>query len=106
MKHKIVILSMAEEDAREGAAYIAADSAVAAAKWLTGLELSIESLSEFPNRFSRIPEAGSFNREYRQLHYHSHRIVFFVDEEAQAVVVARIYHGSRDKLRPSEVETE
>jgi len=98
MAHKVITLPQAEADATKYAEYIAQDSREAAYRWLVGLEGAIQSLTEMPESFSLIPESGQFTRRYRHLHYHSHRIVFFVEEALQVVVVARIYHGARSGL--------
>ncbi len=100
MAHRVITLPQAEADAVEYAEYIAQDSREAAYKWLVGLEEAIESLSDMPERCAVIPEHGMFTRIFRHLHYHSHRIVFFIEE---VVVVARIYHGARDELRPDDL---
>ena len=103
MAYRVITLPQAEHDALEYAAQIAKDSPATAGKWLVGLEQAVAALSEMPGGFVIIPETGRFRRTYRQFHYHSHRVVFFVDEGDQAVVVARVYHGARDHLRPNDL---
>ncbi len=64
-----------------------------ALRWVEGLESAIDSLREFPSRCALAPEAGFFEREVRQLLYHSHRVLFAID--ADEVLVFHIRHGSR-----------
>ncbi|AIE86819.1 type II toxin-antitoxin system RelE/ParE family toxin [Fimbriimonas ginsengisoli] len=104
MGFRVFILPQAEADAAEYAAYIAQDSPNAALKRIDGLSEMFEALSEMPERFTVIPEQGRFRRSYRQFHYHSHRVILFVDDAAEKVVVARVYHGSRDLLRSGDLE--
>lgn len=99
MAFKVIVLQRAEADAEEYVQFIAANSRQAAGDWLQGLELEISGLAEMPQRYATIPEQGRFRHLYRHLHYHSHRVIFFVDELAQTVVVARIYHSARERLR-------
>lgn len=65
----------------------------AAVRWVDGLENAITSLDEFPARCPLAPEARFFERQVRQLLYHSHRVLFTIDEEE--VVVLHIRHAGR-----------
>ena len=101
--YSVVVLPRAEADAAEHASWIAEDSPAAAVRWIEGPERAIEALNEMPNAHARVPETGRFRRKYRQIHHHAHRVLFFVDETAKTVVVARVVHGARDRLRPGDL---
>jgi plasmid stabilization system protein ParE len=64
-----------------------------ALRWLDSLQEAIASLREHPQRCPRAPEAVHFDREIRQLLFHSHRVLFVVDGED--VVVLHVRHASR-----------
>jgi plasmid stabilization system protein ParE len=68
-----------------------------------GLMSAIYSLETMPRRCAVIPEAEDFLYEYRQLIFHSHRIIFHIDEKRNAVIVLRVYHGSRERIRIEEL---
>lgn len=64
-----------------------------AGRWIDGLQVAVASLQEHPLRCPRAREAAFFEREIRQLLYHSHRILFVVEDEE--VFVLHVRHGSR-----------
>ncbi|RYG24963.1 type II toxin-antitoxin system RelE/ParE family toxin [bacterium] len=102
MPFRVEITRRAEADALEAADYIAQDSRVAAARWFAELYAAIESLGEMPERHAVIPELG-LRHEYRSLHHYSHRVVYRVDHDQEAVYVVRIYHGARRALAERDV---
>jgi plasmid stabilization system protein ParE len=61
------------------------------------------SLEQSPGRGSMVIEAALRTRDLRQIIYHSHRIVFHLDEQCEVVRVLRIYHGSRRALPQRDV---
>jgi plasmid stabilization system protein ParE len=95
MAFDVYVTRKAQIDIDEYALTIAADSVVAAARWKDGLERLIVSLDTMPGRFSVIQEAARLGRPYRSVNYHSHRIIFRIDEAANAVYVVRVYHSAR-----------
>lgn len=68
---------------------------LAAERWFRDLVSAIFSLEELPSRYALIPEAAEFSSELRHLIFHSHRIIYEIDEAHKNVNVLRIYHGSR-----------
>jgi plasmid stabilization system protein ParE len=97
LSYKISMAATAKADAREYAALLRDEqhSPHAARLWLEGLYAQIRSLSDYPNRFTVIPEAEELGFPYRASVYHSHRVIYAVHEEEQQVVVHRIYHSAR-----------
>ena len=94
-------------DAEEFVAFIRSQKLEprAAGRWYDGLTEAIESLALMPQRCPLIPEQEDFKIELRHHHFHSHRIIFHIDEVARMIHVLRVYHGARDALRPERIET-
>ena len=71
-------------------------------RWLEGLEKTIASLANMPERCPLAPEDAEFPFEVRHLLYgrkpHIYRIVFTVDGET--VYVLHIWHGRRRHIKP------
>jgi plasmid stabilization system protein ParE len=76
----------------------------AADRWFRGLVSAVFSLADLPLRCPLIPETDDFPFELRQLIFHSHRIVFRLDEAGKTVEILRVYHGSRKKISPDDVD--
>lgn len=108
MVYRVIVEATAQQDALDYAANILRESqaANAAAKWLKGLEQSLEGLAEMPHRFRVIDEQGHFAIELRQFVYHSHRVIYHICEEGKPVHVLRIYHGYRSALRLGDILAE
>jgi len=105
LAYKIQITEFAVTDAQEYSAYLRDElnSKEAAEKWLSGLQIAIHQLADLPKGFAVISEARALGFPYRDFNYHSHRVVFAVDEINQVVVVHRIYHGARRPLRSKDI---
>lgn len=105
MAFRVDITEPALADAEEYVTFIreVRKEPVAAERWFRGLVAAIDSLEELPEQWALIPEAHRFEQEIRHLIYFSHRIIFHVDHENQRVVVYRIYHGARKRLRAKDV---
>ena len=95
MAFKIQIVEAAQRDMSEATEYIYKDSPATAQKWLLGLAEAIYSLAEMPLRYALIPEAQELKRPLRGFLYHSHRIVYEVDDTQGMVSVLRIWHSAR-----------
>jgi len=80
MTFKVVSTAAAEGDVKEIVAFVSKQSIAAAARWLFGFEDILKNLSEFPLRFAVISENQSGGVLYRSYLYHSHRIIYRVDE--------------------------
>lgn len=78
----------------------------AAEQWFRELLSAIFSLEELPSRYALIPEVAEFSFELRQVIFHSHRIIYQVDNNKNTVNVLRIYHGSRRRLRKADLKVE
>lgn len=76
----------------------------AADRWFHGLVSAIFSLANLPSRCAPIPEIDDFPFELRHLIFHSHRIIFRVDEASKTIEVLRVYHGSRKKVGPEDMD--
>ena len=105
MVYEIVVADSAIEDAKGYAQFILEQSGgiTAVDTWMTGLERLIESLAEMPTRFKTIEEGDAFMIELRQALYHSHRVIYHVDEVNRVVHVVRIYHGARKSLVSTDI---
>ncbi|HEV3041808.1 MAG TPA: type II toxin-antitoxin system RelE/ParE family toxin [Candidatus Angelobacter sp.] len=105
MAYKIKITDHALSDAHDYLLFIRKQKKhpEAARRWFRGLMSAIYSLETMPRRCAVIPEAEDFLYEYRQLIFHSHRIIFHIDEKRNAVIVLRVYHGSRERIRIEEL---
>ena len=100
LAYRIQIAQPAIQDAKNYAAFIRDEQHAPepARRWLDGLYEAIRELSESPNRFSVIPEAEELGFPYRSFVYHSHRVVYAVDDTSLIVMVHRVYHGARQPL--------
>jgi hypothetical protein len=61
------------------------------------LEL-ISSLSDFPRRHARAPEADGLQVEVRSAVYFSHRILYGVDDESMKVTIYRVVYAGVGSL--------
>jgi plasmid stabilization system protein ParE len=75
----------------------------AAERWFRGLVAAIFSLEQMPSRCALIPEAEKFPLEIRHRIFHSHRIIFHINEKSKTVTVLRVYHASRRKIEPADL---
>ncbi len=98
MTYKVKVSKPAEKDISEAVEFITRDSRSAASKWYDGLWKLIFSLAENPYRFSVIPEVEELGYPFRSAIYHSHRVVFRVEDSSQTVYIVRVYHGARHPL--------
>ena len=101
MAFSVSVTAAALKDAEEYVVFIREQSndGEAAEKWWNGLLLAIQSLETLPARCPHVPEQAYFGPEIRQLIYASHRIIFRI--RSRDVLVLRIYHGARKKLKMS-----
>jgi plasmid stabilization system protein ParE len=98
MKYEVKISASAERDIEEILEFISNGSKVHATKWIVEFELKIASLRELPLRHALIEESAQVGLKLRSLLHHSHRIIYFVNEEKDLVEIVRVYHGSRKPL--------
>ena len=105
MAYAVKLADLARNEAQEYLAFIRSRSndPIAAEDWWAGLLQGLNSLRTLPTRCPTLPTAAPRSTSSgkpirRQLLYHSHRIVFRIDEDTQTVLVLRIYHNSRRPL--------
>lgn len=63
---------------------------------------AIDRLETMPSRCALIREQEAFDEEVRELLYHSHRIIFTVDETTNKVCVHAFRHSAQDDIRREE----
>lgn len=98
MVYKVVSTEPAESDVEEILNYITQNSPEAAIKWWFGFWEVIKCLEDLPFRFALIPEIENTGNSYRSCFYHSHRIIYRIDETNKVVYIVRVYHGAREPL--------
>lgn len=105
MAFRVDITETALADAEDFVEYVRREKrdAAGAERWWNGLLDALFSLEQRPGRGSLLVEAALRTRGLRQILYHSHRIVFDLDEQREIVRVLRIYHASRRELRQRDV---
>ena len=87
---------------RRSFSYIYERSPQNAINWLRGLYQAIDTLETMPERCPLIREHEAFEAEVRNLVYHSHRIIFTVNDEASIVEVHAFRHGAQDDITPGQ----
>src|SRR5690242_17024151 len=94
LAYRVEIADAALADAEEYVGFIrqVKKEPEAADRWFRGLVSAIRSLEKLPSRCPLIPEAEEFPFELRQLIFHSHRLIFRINETTKKVFVVRIYH--------------
>lgn len=105
MAHKIFLSPLARQDIIETADYIREHgSAERATRWASELVKVIAGLGEMPERCPLADESHDVGLQLRELHYHSHRVIFRVDDATSTVQILRLYHSSRAPLRLEDIE--
>ena len=102
MKYRVIIEPPARDNIDEAWLWIAERNPSAAIKWFNGLEVAIQTLESFPQRFPLAEESKAFDVEIRQLVYGkrigTYRILFTI--KGETVHVLHVRHGRRRRLRP------
>lgn len=89
---RVIWSPLADEQADEVFAYIAADDSAAAIAWLERLLERVASLARFPDSGRVVPE---FERDdLRELIIGSYRVIY--RRQAACVEIATIRHGARE----------
>jgi plasmid stabilization system protein ParE len=100
----VVIARSARDEIADAVRWTAERSPDAAARWLDGLERTLDRLRELPTRCPLAPESKALGREVRQLLYgrrrNRYRILFAV--RGDKVHVLHVRHGARDFLAPGD----
>jgi len=105
LTHKVRVSLEAKQDAREYALWMKKErnAASPAKKWLAGLRKRVRELASRARAFDEIPELVPNERSIREFLYHSHRVIFEIDEQTHTVNILRIYHSAR-QLRTGDLE--
>lgn len=105
--YSVSITDKAVYDAEQACAWILADSPPRALQWFEGLIEAIDGLRTFPHRCPVAPESKRLPCEVRQLVYghrrSGYRVLFWIREEQQRIIVLRIRHCARLELSVSEL---
>lgn len=105
-QYRVVFTKRARENAIDAARYIARASPANSKKWYLGLRKAVNSLNRMPAPCGRARERGAFNEDLRQYIYHSHRIIFRIEEELAIVRVLHIRHAAQRALDEESEEIE
>ena len=97
MGYSVRITASAKQDIADTMQFIELSSTSRARKWLSGLLVAMDSLQEMPVRHALMAEASQL-RPLRALLYHSHRVIYEIDETAHTVAIVRVYHMARKPL--------
>ena len=101
MKRYLVnITDEVEADIRTAFFYIHEKSPQNAIDWLRGLYAAMDTLEQMPERCSLIRENEGFTVDVRRLVYHSHRIIFTINEDDSVVEVHTFRHVAQDEIEP------
>jgi plasmid stabilization system protein ParE len=98
-RYSVQITADVESSIRGAFHYIHERSPQNAAQWLLGLYRAIDTLETMPSRCSLIREQEAFEEEVRELLYHSHRIIFTIDEPLAEIRVHAFRHTSQDDMK-------
>jgi plasmid stabilization system protein ParE len=98
-RYTVNITADVESSIRQAFSYIHERSPQNASHWLGGLYRAIDTLETMPARCSLIREHDAFEEQVRELLYHSHRIIFTIDEENALVQVHAFRHSAQDELK-------
>jgi plasmid stabilization system protein ParE len=102
MNYRVEFARQARSDLFEIYAWVAADSVLQAARWISTLEASICSLDASPERCAIAPENGELEGvELRNLIVGAYRVIFQV--HGPIVHVLHIRHSSRRPATPGEL---
>lgn len=106
MAYKVVVIEAARLDIREYVRYVSQEqkSPGQALRWSRALRDEIAKLTHLADKFNLIEEDIVTKRPTRSFQFHSHRVVYQIDAENSRAVVMRIYHGSRQPLKPHNLQ--
>lgn len=93
----VVWTQLAEDQAAEAFAYVAAEQPAAAVRWFEGLVAAIESLSTLPDHGRIVPEAG--RESIRELFVGPYRVIYRRDTDVDLILT--VQHQRRDLDLPA-----
>jgi plasmid stabilization system protein ParE len=104
MTYRLSLSDPAHFDIESTVEYIHQSSPQNAASWLQGIEKTILSLEEMPDRCTRSSHSKRLGRDIRYLVYERHLIFFMIDEKIQEVTIIRVWPGAKDGPRKVDLE--
>ena len=93
MKYTVAMTPTAASELRSAFLYIHDRAPLNAIRWLKGINKAIDSLADFPTRCGIAPESKYLGETLRHCLFKSHRIIFYVDEQAKIVRILYVLHG-------------
>lgn len=93
MAYKIIWSLQARQDLRDIVRFIARDNQDSARSFGFRLISKVESLAEFPRLGRAVPEAG--DELIREVVLRPYRIIYLLNDAAEVVAIARVWHGAR-----------
>jgi toxin ParE1/3/4 len=102
MAYRVDITARAARNLRTIYRTIHADDSAQAHAWFNGLETSVLSLAEHPNRCAVTPEDETLRHLLYGHKPDTYRVIFTVDEARRIVTVLHIRHGKRQPLKVGE----
>lgn len=96
---KITWSTIAVEQVREIASYLALDKPSAAENWIEGIFESVDRLAGFPQSGRMVPEIK--RNEIREIVQGSYRVIYKVQETQILILLVKAY---RQKLKENEIE--
>lgn len=105
-RYKVVFSAQARQEALKAAEYIAESSPHAAVDWYKGLKEAVESLRVMPARCSFARESVTLAIDLRHYIYHSHRIIFRIEEKPRIVRILHVRHSAQRTVGEIDETTE
>ncbi len=106
MAYRVILQVGARFDLFEAAAYIAEQerSTVPARRWISEMKKAIAELKGSLTFFGRISEEFDGFDKLHEIHRHSHRTIYLVDEAQKTVSILSIYHINRGPMTAKRIE--
>jgi len=93
MAYQIVWTVKSSEDIEAIVRYVARENPQAASELGRGIYERVQMLIQFPDAGRVVPEIGQ--SDWRELIYRKYRIVYHVNQRAEAIEIARVWHAAR-----------
>jgi toxin ParE1/3/4 len=98
MAYLVRLTERAQRDMEAIYDFIEADESEKAFAWFRELAETINSLEQFPERGTRVPERGKLRELFLGKKPNTYRVIFAVDKRNRMVTVLHIRHGARAAL--------
>ena len=106
MTYRVEVTRRARREIDKQFDYLAARSVAAADRWLNGLQVALDSLSDLPERYPlAAPESEWYGDNLREHYFGKRGAAFRILFEVRSGVVGvlRIRHGRQDLLSPGDL---